>query len=195
MLSIATPQNHEEAIIFSGKRFGIDISESNNPIRQFYHLCERFNHNIDGVYSPIEDDVFQRMYLMNPQWFNVKNHWCEKLNCIYNIKNLRLFLKSEGFKTSEFYNKSINELEKILIGTRYDNNYYLGLNPYSNEEFTAIEKENIIEIDPELIITVGSIKNKNILYVTPKELASYFRNVKKFIFLNDNSLFNGKTIS
>lgn len=187
LLSRVEPISHEEAIVVSALKFGIDISYSINPMKQFLYIKHKLSNGcIDGEYLPIDDDSFFNFYISNPSWFNIRINWCSKLDSIlYTNQDRKKFLESEGYN---FPSKESSEYDysSMLFECRNSNNFYLGINPHCHEDKTFIYFQDIQEVDKNLIICFGSCISEKMIYLTPDELTNFFKEKKVLISPTDN---------
>ena len=180
------PINHLEAICLTGIRYGIDISESINPIKQFYYISKfSFEGKTHINYTPKDDEIFSKKYITNPIYYNIKKHWCEKLTNIYDNPSLNKFIIQEGYSSTrlEYFKFPSNLLKEI----RNKQNIYFGFNPYCKERKTLILNDNIETIDPNILLTIGIYnKPETLYYITLNELSDWFLDRK--VFLNPVNL-------
>jgi hypothetical protein len=173
------PNNHEEAIIITAFRFGINICEANNPMNQFHLLrSSSFSGKVPIHYIPISDEDFMKKYLRNPSFYDVKHTWSEKLSFIYDEKTLYKFAIAEGFEEERLKMRNCKDL---LKESRIHHNIYQGKNPYCSEEITVIYNDSIFEIEESLLLSYGVLETKNIYYISVAELTSWLKKAKNFI--------------
>lgn len=186
------PQSQEEVIILSAMIFFTNISESINPHKEFLMLKENKNN-----YIPV-DSNFRKNYIKNPNWYNIKERWDIKFDCIYNSDMMNNFLQNECIEgsvlneieehNSEFFiNKlSRNRAIKLLTDSRLSRTFYIGIYPHMEQEITSLYMEKINGYNKELLITYGSITENKIDIYTIEELIKIFNTNKQFVINNEN---------
>jgi hypothetical protein len=139
-LSLITPTNQYECIILAAKIYNIDISETENPYKEYISMKE-------GHYTP-QDITFVEKYRKNPSFYLVNKNFRPNLLCLYNIDELTKFAKHEGFTDEDLiYNSPLELLQQNI------NTFYLGRHPDSTNKLTLITLEEFDEIDSNLIIS------------------------------------------
>ena len=165
-VSLITPNNQYECIYLAAKLYNIDISESENPHKEYLKLKE-------GHYIP-QDKNFMNRYVKNPSFFLVDKNWRPNLTCLYDINQLTKFAKNEGYTDEDLINSSPLELLSTNIDT-----FYKGRHPDSINDTTLISLENLSEIEPDLII---SYKKDDIIEAFDiSELINYFKINRTFL--------------
>lgn len=169
LLSKHVPIDRFEAIVITALRFGVNISESLDPIIQFKHIVAQSSDGKTSLrYNPLNDTNFSEKYLKNPIFYDVKKTWCKLLSPIYKDGTLCEFVQNEGYTIT-------SNPGNILASTRNKINIYFGINPYCKKDKTIINLDNVIDIDRDLIVSIGVLNKPETLYHTTfDELNDWF---------------------
>jgi hypothetical protein len=165
-IALIPPSNQYECIILAAKIYNIDISESQNPYKEYLNMRE-------GNYIPI-DPIFSERYRKNCNFFHIDKNWRPNLVFLYDNKQLTKFVKKEGFTDEDLIINSPLELLSQNIDT-----FYLGRHPDSINDTTLITFESLDNIDQNLIISYKY--NNNIEAYEISELINHFKINKSFI--------------
>jgi hypothetical protein len=198
LISRIKPNSHEESIIIFALKYGIDITYSNNPLKELDKLLELKEEKKE--YTPF-DPKFAVLYKRNPKWFSLKNNYSSILSMIYSNKSLYSFLESESIPSEEmkFINIAVKKnnvdskqfandkdlrevLKTALFQTRINETFYLGCHPNVNNNVTPIELDNIDEDDVDIncLISYGSIEYEKLTVYKTSELSAHFNANKNF---------------
>lgn len=181
------PKNHEEAIVLAGLVYGINLTDTINPYREYIEMT--FNGE-DVKYIPTGDSLFKIKYLLNSLWYDARRTWSPYLQSLYTNEQLLAFAKSEGYKElkqddEKFANS--NNATEFLNMTRVTQTFYLGVHPsiIKNESDidnlrTVVEMEDVFEIGPAKIISFGIADSNEFKLYTAESLTRHFTIHKKF---------------
>ena len=164
------PVTQEESIIIAAVVFNINLTECINPHAE-YKLLIKFKDR----YIP-NDEKFRIKYLRNPNWYNVKKTWTEKLNCLYTPEMLLNFLSYEGYKPQG------ENIDIKLKQIRSNKTFYKGIHPNAENVFTPINFTNINSVNSNYLISYGVIDD--ILVYTIDEIIECFNMFKSFVLSN-----------
>lgn len=177
------PKIHEEAIILSAIIYGINLTETINPYREYTEM-KRLNKG--DSYIPIGDSLFKIRYILNSTWYNTSRTWSPYLGTLYTPEQILSFAKSEGYKPSTFGKIGDQSLE-FLGMTRTTKTFHLGIHPSMIKEEsdienlkTVVELEDVFEIGPAKIISFGIAELGDFELYTAESLTQHFKIHKKF---------------
>lgn len=181
------PLTHNEAIVISAIRFGINLTECKNPFLEYKAIKDAsMNGSVNNLYSPV-DVEFKARYHVAPTWFLIKKVWAPKLSTIYSKDNLNTFLFTEGYDDPIDSAISLNEM---LSDIRKTETFYLGLHPDCTKERTDIYFDPISELASDMIIIYGSITTKEFKVFSVDELTDMFNQYKNFGNPMDQTMFS-----
>ena len=182
-----TPLSHEEAAYISAYLYGIDVTESIDPMKQYLHIKRLAGKKMLDTYLPIDDPTFKDkyMYAFN-DWYKVLNHWNPKFNSLYNESHIKKFCQRNGYLSM-----SREENMKNLFMSRAIPSFHLGVLPKLIKDETSkckiktlILQDTIEEVkDSSQLITYGTIddeKDDSSMVCTVEGYTEYLKNVKSF---------------
>lgn len=181
------PKTNYEAIIIIALKYGINVTHSSFPLKEFDNLKRR-------NFIP-HCPSFSKKYSISKSFFNLKKKWCLQLSNqnVYNIEQMRNFCLEEGFE--KVANLSFGECHSYLKSTKNVFNFYFGRHPLCESKISVIEHEPITEIEDENIICFGSEFDNKLDYITFDELNDHFTANKMFISPVDDEIIEDRAIN
>uniref|UniRef100_A0A6C0AEM4 Uncharacterized protein n=1 Tax=viral metagenome TaxID=1070528 RepID=A0A6C0AEM4_9ZZZZ len=193
LFSRIEPASDEESIILAALMFYINLTECSSPYQEFMEMKKNSNNNsFKNPYIPI-DKYFKKKYLINPDWYDIKKTWTDKIPSIYDDNSVRIFAEAEGYK--EDLEKGLSPLEVMRI-SRTTRTFYLGEHPdikqnqkrQSRESsITSIDMDTGDDHDRKLILSFGIAEDSIFQLYKISELIDYFKNTNSFNDPFDNN--------
>lgn len=181
LLQRVMPTDSIDAIILAVHRFGICISGSRNPLKQFHFLCDKkFTIKTIGSYVPIDDVSFCLNYTKNPKWYMTSNNWFEDLIPTYNSAQLLKYAKMEGY-TEPKTRPDDKQLISFLKERRKNISIYFGIVPQCNKTVTYIHATPIVEIPENQLLCCGSLISGELEYYSIEEFSFLLSSFKMFL--------------
>lgn len=194
LLQRVMPSDSIDAIVLAVHRFGICISGSKNPLKQFYFLCDKkFTAKNIEQYVPIDDIHFCINYTKNPKWYMTANNWFEDLLHTYNNSQLLKFAKMEGYIEPKIQPDD-KQLISFLKERRRSISIYFGIVPYCNKKVTLIHATPIEEIPENQLLCCGSISSGELEYYSIEEFLFLLSSFKMFLDPVTKTPFDSSTI-
>ena len=178
------PTTHEDAIGITAFLFGIDITDSLNPLKQYREIRRLADIQKIGEYVPIGDPIFSTRYLSNPTWYRINAVWNPKFNAFYGEDAVTVFANDEGYHPD-----SMESAEGFLAMSRVTPTFHMGIVPQmitsvDQKIETVIGKDPILEVDQDSLISYGiseiTDRSELPIILTAEELTSYFKSVQNF---------------
>ena len=156
------PSSNSEAISLSALNYCLDISNSNNPIYDYFLIKNGLSVNFPSLESNF-NSIFPKSY--------------------YNENSLKRMVKAEGFADEEINSSNYYDL---MMESRITNNFYHGIvEGYENKE-TPFQNEDLDFSNNNIFISFGIIDESVIVY-TYKELYYFYSVNNKLTAPNDNN--------
>jgi len=169
--------SNAEAVIYGIRFFSVDFSESSHPILELKRFCQT---KMEGKKFKPVSNAWKDKYLLNRGWYNTEKQYNPKLQSYYSQKSSEKLISYNGGRDDD----------TLDFFTRYedDNTFYAGVPPFTGGAYISFFEN--IDLDPEhsKIITYGNLKQRDFIYLTPKELKEYFENQKDFSDFRDRNV-------
>ena len=177
--------NIQDMIAASAIIYQIDISDSINPIDEFFRLFDlkSSNYNTDdkeiNSYIPIDINLQKRLKSKFPHIDSIKLDVCFNPNLprsLYCNSSLRNHALEYGFNITEINSNDPYELMQLeyMIST-----FHHGKLPHVTNDRTAIDLDEIKDLDFDELVSYGPI-NGNMRAYTYQELYDIFKRYKVF---------------
>ena len=139
---------NEEAIVYCGKFFNYDISESSYPVDTLLSIINKKEDTIE--FNKV--DNFSKRFSINPKFFRLDKFWKKNIGFLYSGKTLTVLKNYENLDEEQNLDSKLDE-----------NNFYDGV----------VDFKNAPEISKH-IITYGCINDDNLETITPEDLEKKF---------------------
>lgn len=179
-LSRINPISQYETIILAAIVYGINLCECKNPHKEYMEM-RRHDGSTINQYIPI-DPQFNKRYLRNPSYFDVKKTYAYKIPSIYTTEDVTRFARSEGYDDLHFRD---NSPLSCLHMSRILATFHQGYHPDTENTKTIISLEELADVNPKKIITYGIIDTKELTAYTIDELVDSMKATKSFIIPNN----------
>ncbi|CAH6418519.1 Hypothetical protein POVN_LOCUS236 [uncultured virus] len=178
ILSRVQPISQDEAIMMGAVVCGVNLTECSNPYEEYMALKDAsLNGTDENRYIPTYDEVFQKRYLRNVAWFDVRQTWCPRLSSIYTPDQLTQFALAEGYTQTEVKGQDIVQL---LAMARVMPTFYLGRHPDCTQDDTNVGGIEVCTINPQLLITYGIADGGPYALYTIGELCDCWLNTRSY---------------
>lgn len=176
------PTDNLTAVLFSAFAFGIDVSFSEFPLKEYF-LLRKY-----GIYAFVPfDDSFRDMWNVSKTFFEIRERFNPKFDFIYTDEmKIHLSLK-EGFQIPRRQNFLGYSEDDAKEGFKYLKNiyttstFYFGKNPLDKSKRSAISLTDFDELNENEVISYGNYSTLSFVSFTFQELREYFSEVKCFL--------------
>lgn len=185
VISRIEPVSHQEAIILAAVIYGVNLTDCSNPHTEYLELKKVAMINGRRNYIPVADKLFQKRYLANPTYYDVRRQWVASIPSIYTEDHINSFARSEGWNGDDE-----SEPAEYLAMSRVVATFHLGIHPkiFTPEKTemkdddlrTTISLENPIDYGSDRIISYGIDVGGEFQIFTVDDLTSFFSSYKKF---------------
>lgn len=164
--SYLLPASKREAILFSSVAFNLDISESNDPIEDYF----RRRRSGPSDFHP-KCESFRKKYLTNSYFYTISKFWNPQFYFLYSDSDIINLAVKEGYPRGEILNKEDAYLS--LTESRRSYTFYYGKHPNS-EESSAILAEDLAERSNNECISFANYYLKEFYTFTFEELIEFY---------------------
>lgn len=170
------PGNAVQAVAMAAIRFRLDISLAVNPIAEYFNLASRV---VDGQLNVIFVDPFMAKWAtFHPRMFDMTYHFNPLFPAsYYHEEQLRALVYLEGYTAEEI----ASEPHYQLLQTAYlTETFYLGILPTLKSNVTQINKDDLVELGPNELVSYGQRGQPLVVY-SLEELTALFTHNGSFV--------------
>lgn len=181
--SYLLPMTKNEAILFSAIAFNLDLSESSDPIEDFF----RRRRNGGKDYQP-KCEIFRKKYSCNTYFFTISKFWNPQFYFLYSDSDIVNHAVKEGYPRDDILNKEDAYLS--LTESRRSYTFYYGKHPNASDE-SIISCEDLNEKSNEECISIANYYKKEFYTFTFKELLDFYQMKRMLVnIIKPRELFN-----
>lgn len=169
-----TPKTYGQAVALGALNFSIDLTEAQNPIKEYRHLRRQVS--LDHDWVP-HDDEMRRKKLINPLHYHLGTFFNPSLPYnLYSMDDLQQLAIDEGYTTQDLQDENAYSLltTAFLSQTFYHGRYDTIIN-----ESTPIFMEELSSLPNDCVICFGTRTSSVGFYYS--ELAAYLKEKKSFV--------------
>lgn len=191
---VTLPRDVNESLVLAVLLYDLDISFADQPLLEFYNLLSSYHDN-----KTFNIDMYQPYDKAIKKVLNINRHrliFSQNFNplfplVLYSTPIINSIYESYAMKDRGFISNSGRY--NILIKYSSTNNFYEGIHPELHTTTTPFIYEDVMEIQPELIVSYGKLYDEMAPF-TLDELDSLFNMNGNFVDVIEGVLFTNRAI-